>query len=137
MNGVAVGKMKKGKGVNSKNKIQHFTDLDVWQNAHELVLEVYKITKTFPEEERFGLSSQMRRAAVSVTSNISEGFGRRNKKEKAHFYSMAQSSLGELQNQMLIARDVDYISGRQTQEWLDKSSVVHKQLTVLIRSVLL
>lgn len=75
-------------------KIKSFTDLTVWQKGHEMVLEVYKITRKFPPEEQFGLSSQLRRASVSFTSNIAEGFSRSSYKEKSQFYSMA---LGRLQ----------------------------------------
>ena len=91
------------------NKITHFTDLHTWQQAHKLVLEIYRITKKFPKDERFGLISQMTRAAVSITSNIAEGFGRVSNKEKTHFYSFSRGSLLELESQLLIARDLKYI----------------------------
>ncbi|MFA6554070.1 MAG: four helix bundle protein [Candidatus Paceibacterota bacterium] len=91
-------------------KIQKFTDLVVWQEGHKLVLMIYKTTRKFPKSEIFGLVSQMQRSAVSVTSNIAEGFGRRAYKERSHFYYIAQGSLTELKNQLLIARDIGYIS---------------------------
>ncbi len=69
-----------------ESKIKEFTDLLVWQEAHTLVLLVYAATRTFPKEELFGLTSQMRRAAVSITSNIAEGFGRHGYREKIHFF---------------------------------------------------
>ena len=94
----------------SKNKIESFTDLQVWQAGHALVVEIYKVTKQFPREESFGLTSQIRRAAVSVTSNIAEGFGRQSYKEKVQFYHMSYGSLVEVENQLLIARDVGYVS---------------------------
>src|SRR3990167_10660108 len=90
-------------------KIVDFTDLLVWQKSHLLVLEIYKITRTFPTFERFGLASQMQRAVVSITSNLAEGFARRSKKEKLQFYYTALSSLSELRNQLLICRDLKYI----------------------------
>jgi len=65
----------------SKSKINNFTDLNAWKESHKLVLEIYRVTKLFPREEIFGITSQMRRAAVSITSNIAEGFGRYNCKE--------------------------------------------------------
>lgn len=94
----------------SRGKIQEFTDLQTWQTGHALVLAVYALTKKFPKEEVFGLVSQMRRAAVSITSNIAEGFGRHGYREKVQFYYLAHGSLTELKNQVLIARDVKYIS---------------------------
>ncbi|OHA15700.1 MAG: hypothetical protein A3H57_04055 [Candidatus Taylorbacteria bacterium RIFCSPLOWO2_02_FULL_43_11] len=91
-------------------KIHDFTDLIVWKEAHRLVLAVYHNSEKFPKEEIFGLTSQMRRAAISVTSNIAEGFGRKNYKDKIHFYFMSLGSLYELQSQLLIAKDLQYIS---------------------------
>ncbi|MBU1326552.1 four helix bundle protein [Patescibacteria group bacterium] len=87
-----------------------FTKLDAWKEGHRLVLMVYKITKQFPKDELFGLISQMRRCVVSITSNIAEGFSRNSWKEKLQFYSTAVGSLTELQNQLIIARDVAYLS---------------------------
>lgn len=91
------------------SSIQTFKDLIVWQTWHQVVLQMYILTKTFPNDELFGLVSQMRRAAVSVTSNIAEGFSRSSSKEKVRFYSIASGSAIELQNQLLISLDVGYI----------------------------
>jgi len=91
-------------------KIYSFTDLKAWKQGHELVLFVYEKTKHFPQSEIFGITNQMRRAAVSITSNIAEGFSRGSNKEKAQFYSIALGSLTELQSQAYIARDVGFIS---------------------------
>ena len=93
-----------------QKKISHFTDLNVWQKAHELVLLIYDLTDHFSQDERFGLTSQMRRSAVSITSNIAEGFGRRTFSDKRHFYDMAVGSIFELQNQLYIVRDRKYVS---------------------------
>ncbi|MEI7621701.1 MAG: four helix bundle protein [Candidatus Moraniibacteriota bacterium] len=90
-------------------KIKSFTDLNAWKLGHLLVLDIYKITKKFPMEERYGLISQMQRAAVSITSNIAEGFSRNTDKDKLQFYCMAHGSLTELQNQLLISRDLKYL----------------------------
>lgn len=92
-----------------EGKIQRFTDLKAWQEAHTLVLQVYKVTKKYPDDEKFGLVSQSRRAVVSISSNIAEGFGRFSAKDKHHFYTMAKTSLAELQNQLVIARDLEYV----------------------------
>lgn len=91
-------------------KIIFFTDLDAWQESHKLVLLIYQVTKNFPREELFGLSAQLRRAAVSVTSNIAEGFGRISIKEKIQFYYTASASLSEVQNQIIISRDIKYLN---------------------------
>lgn len=117
-----------------KKKIQSFTDLDTWQEAHKLVVGIYKVTKTFPKDEQFGLTNQIRRAAVSVTSNIAEGFSRKTATDRTHFYTMSQGSLTELQNQLLIARDVDYLQNDIFSSHANQSVRVHKLLTGLIKT---
>ena len=114
--------------------IRSFSDLDAWQDGHRLVLAVYATTKKFPREELFGLMSQLRRAAVSVTSNIAEGFSRRTAAEKRHLYSIAEGSLIELQNQFLIARDVGYIDSAMFTRLANQSVVVHRLIRGLMRS---
>lgn len=116
-----------------KNKIQFFTDLEVWREAHKFVLLIYKITKNFPKEETFGLVSQMRRAAVSITSNIAEGFSRYSYKEKAQFYSIAHGFLAETQNQLLIARDVKHLDEENFCQLSNQSIIVHKLLNAFIK----
>lgn len=86
-----------------------FKDMLVWQEAYGLAIVIYSITKTFPKEEQYGLTNQLRRSAVSVASNIAEGFGRNSMREKDQFYSIAYGSLIEVENQLLIARGVGYI----------------------------
>ncbi|MBI2475842.1 MAG: four helix bundle protein [Candidatus Taylorbacteria bacterium] len=90
-------------------KIQTFTDLNAWKEAYKLTLMIYEITKRFPKEELFGLVSQMRRCSVSITSNIAEGFSRQSYGEKVQFYSIAQGSVTELQNQLLVAQGVSVL----------------------------
>lgn len=116
-----------------KKKIQSFTDLEVWQEAHKLVLLVYELTKNFPREETFGLISQLRRAAVSITSNIAEGFSRFSYKEKIQFYSMALGSLTESQNQLLIARDIGYLKQDYFDKVAQQSIAVHRLLNAFIK----
>jgi len=89
-------------------KTKSFKDLIVWQKAYRLVLEVYKITKDFPKSETYGLAQQMRRAAVSLPSNIAEGYGRRHKTEYKQFLSIAYGSLLELETQYLLSVDLGY-----------------------------
>src|SRR3989339_2007656 len=90
-------------------KIIFFTDLNAWKEGHKLAVKIYEITKNFPKEELYGITSQMRRCAVSITSNIAEGFSRQTSKEKVQFYSIARGSLTELQNQLIISKDIGYI----------------------------
>lgn len=116
-----------------KLKIESFTDLDAWKYGHRLVLDVYKVTKSFPRDELFGLVSQLRRAAVSITSNIAEGFSRISFKEKLQFYSMALGSLTELQNQLLIARDINYLSKEDFERLAGQTITVSKITNGLIK----
>jgi len=115
---------------------QSFTHLEVWQEGHKLVLGVYRAAKSFPKEELFALVSQMRRAAVSVTSNIAEGFARTSYREKAQFYQIARGSLVELQNQLLISRDIGYLSKKAFSEVSDRSIVTHRLLNAFIKSTI-
>jgi len=84
-------------------------NLEVWKNSVDLVVEIYECTKSFPAEERFGLISQIRRAAVSIPANIAEGAARQSDKEFYHFLSIAQGSASELETELLIARRLNYI----------------------------
>lgn len=92
------------------DKITSFKDLIAWQEGHKLVLYIYKLTTEFPKTETFSLIDQMRRAVVSITSNLAEGFGRNTYKDKLQFYYIAKGSLIEIENQTLIAKDLNYIS---------------------------
>jgi four helix bundle protein len=87
---------------------QRFQDLQVWRKAHVWVLDVYRMTRAFPKEELYGLTSQLRRAAVSVPANIVEGFRRRGKPDKVRFFNMAQGSLDECHYYLILARDLGY-----------------------------
>ena len=89
---------------------RRFEDLVMWQKSHALVLRVYRCTASFPKQETFGLTSQMRKAAVSVPANIAEGFSKRGKIDKARFMNMAQGSLEELRYYFILARDLGYVA---------------------------
>lgn len=117
----------------SKPTIKEFTDLIAWQEGHKLVILVYKVTNDFPTKETYSLIDQIRRAATSVTSNIAEGFGRQTYKEKIQFYYLAQGSLTELKNQLLIARDVNYIQETLFQKCLAQANAAHQLLQGLIK----
>lgn len=126
--------------MNNESRIKHrmpiksFTDLNAWTEGHKLVLMIYNVTKLFPKEEMFGLVSQMKRCAVSITSNIAEGFSRQSYKEKVQFYSMAQGSVTELQNQLLITKDVGFIEKEKFREMALQSIKTHKIINGLIKS---
>lgn len=118
-----------------ENKINSFTDLLVWKEAHKLVVTLYKTLNSFPKHEQYALNDQMRRCAVSVTSNIAEGFSRQGTKDKLRFYFMSKGSLTELQNQLMISRDVGYLSAEKYQEFEVQLVTVGKLLTGLIKSL--
>jgi four helix bundle protein len=116
-----------------KQKIVVFTDLYAWQEGHKLALQIYEITKKFPKEEIFGLTNQMRRCAVSITSNIAEGFSRQSYKEKSQFYSIAQGSVTELQSQLFITRDIKYITEKEYNDIATQITQTHKLISGLIK----
>ncbi len=115
------------------DKIVVFTDLNAWKEAHKLVLMIYKITKKFPVEERYCLVPQLNRAAVSITSNIAEGFGRQGKREKVNFYHISISSLTETQNQIILAKDLGYIDEGEFAKAWEQTVVVQKLIFGLIK----
>lgn len=112
--------------------IKTFKDLMVWQEGHKLVIMVYKLTQKFPKSELFGLVSQMRRAVISITSNIAEGFGRRTYKDRMQFYYMSQGSLTELKNQLLVAKDIGYTNNVEYLEIEKQADQTHRLLQGLI-----
>ncbi len=91
-------------------RLYSFEKLDVWKLARKLTVNIYKISRNFPDDERFGLTSQIRRASVSVTSNIAEGSSRQSGKEQARYTEMSFGSLLEILNQLIVAFDLEYIS---------------------------
>ncbi len=91
-------------------EIISYKDLDVWQQTRLLIKSVYKLTRKFPKDEQFGLTNQARRAAVSVTSNIAEGCGRNHFKDSTQFFFIARASLYELETQLIVAGDLEYIT---------------------------
>lgn len=115
-------------------KIVSFTGLIAWQEAHKLVLQVYKLTRGFPREELFCLVNQIRRAVISISSNIAEGFSRISYPEKTRFYSIAQGSLTELQNQLLAARDLGYLNEDEFKKVAEQTILTHKLINGLIKS---
>lgn len=115
--------------------IKEFYDLDVWKKGHELVLEIYKITKDFPKEEKFGITDQLRRAASSITANIAEGFERYHFNDKIKFYYQARGSVAEVQNFLLLSRDLRYIEIQQCKELNKQADIIRQLINGLIRSI--
>jgi four helix bundle protein len=99
---------------------QKFQDLVVWQKSHQLTLRVYRLTATFPKQELYGLTSQMRRAAVSVPANIAEGFKKRGRPDKARIMNIAQSSLEELRYYFILSRDLQYLAASELSTDVDE-----------------
>ncbi|BDB52436.1 four helix bundle protein [Flavobacterium ammonificans] len=112
-------------------KIFSFEKLIAWQKARELALEIYKITKLFPKDELFGITSQMRRCSVSVASNLAEGSGRNSMKDKARFTEIAYGSALELLNQLILSFDFEYIEEQKYIEIREKIT----EVTVLINGL--
>ena len=113
-------------------KIKSFTDLNAWKENHKLVIGIYRMTKSFPKEETYSLTDQIRRAATSITSTIAEGFGRHSYKERVQFYYLANGSLIELKNQLLIARDVGYLFADDFDKLAQQANIGHQLLQGLI-----
>ena len=110
-------------------------DLRVWQQSIELVTSIYMITKTFPKEEMFGLVSQMRHAAVSVPSNIAEGYARGTDRENLHFLRISSGSMSEVETQLLLSLNLGYLSQESYDELSENLTSVWKQLNALISSI--
>ena len=112
-----------------------YRDLIVWQRAIETCLTVYKVTRTFPREELYGLGDQMRRSGVSVPSNIAEGYGRLSREQYKHFLGIAQASNFELQTQLLIAKELGIGQSAQIASAESTSSEVGKMLTAMLKKL--
>lgn len=97
----------------NKKPAQSFKDLFIWQKSHQFVLDIYKMTETFPKTEIYGLTSQLRRAAVSIAANIAEGFRKRTDKDKARFYNISQGSLEECHYYLILCQDLNYCNTEQ------------------------
>ncbi len=110
-----------------------YRDLDVWKKARSLVKEVYLVTRNFPKDEMYGLMSQMRRCAVSIPSNIAEGYGRQFKKETIQFLHIARGSLFELETQFFIASDLTFIDEEYLEKILPQLDECKKLLNGLIK----
>ncbi|MBU0502207.1 MAG: four helix bundle protein [Candidatus Margulisbacteria bacterium] len=116
-------------------QLRTFKDLKVWQKAYSLVLDIYKATKNFPAEEKFGLISQLRRAAVAIPSNIAEGYGRNSLKQYIQFLYIAYASGAEVETQLMLSKDLEYLKENTFSEIIEKYYEVERMLMALIKSL--
>lgn len=116
-----VGRTKKTVSVVTK-----FEDLDVWRESQSFAVEIYRITRSFPKDELYSMTNQLRRAATSISANIAEGFGRETKKDKLYFYTIAYGSLLEVKNFLYLAQKLDYIDEPSLEKLLNHSVVCQR-----------
>ncbi|MDD7986884.1 four helix bundle protein [Lentisphaera marina] len=116
--------------------ISYFEKLDVLQNARSLNKNIYEVTKNFPKDETYGLTNQIRRASISICSNIAEGSSRHSSKDQAHFTSITYSSAMEVLNQLIIASDLNYITTTQLSELRNQLTHITNQLNNLRKAQL-
>jgi four helix bundle protein len=115
--------------------LRNYKDLTVWQKSYQLCLEIYRLTKGFPKDETYSLTSQIRRAAVSVPSNIAEGHGRKTTPEYIRFLYIAYGSTCELETQVLLSGDLRYIDAGNLKKLHDEIGEVERMLKALIKSL--
>ena len=115
--------------------MKDFRQLKVWEKAHHLTLALYHVTTAFPREEMYGLTSQMRRAASSIPSNIAEGCGREGDAELSRFCTIARSSASELEYQLLLARDLKLIQPNEYEQLAQQTIEIKRMLTVLVQKL--
>lgn len=115
--------------------MQDFHKLKVWEKAHHLALEVYRVTATFPKGETFGLTSQMRRAAVSVPSNVAEGCGRHGQRELTRFLQVAGGSASELEYQLLLSKELGYISEADHRSLKDQVRQIRRMIAAFTETL--
>ena len=115
--------------------LKNYKELMVWQKFYQLCLDIYSVTRKFPKEEIYGLSAQMRRAAVSLPSNIAEGYGRRTTADSVRYPYIAYGSICELETQVLLAKDLDYIHGSELNGLQQALGDVERALKGLIKSL--
>ena len=116
-----------------ENKNKDFRNLEIWQEAHKLALEIYNISKLFPKDEMYGLTSQIRRATVSVALNIAEGYGRYHYLEEINFLFNARGSITEVQSCLLLSKDLKYVKAEIFDKLFDRYSILSKRVNSLIK----
>lgn len=115
-----------------KEKIERFEDMQVWQDAQNLAVSVYSLTKSFPAEEQYALSNQMRRCSSSISANIAEGFGRKSSKDKSQFYRIAYGSLLETKNFIYLAQRLNYIPEATTVNLVNEIESLQRQINAIL-----
>jgi four helix bundle protein len=115
--------------------LKNYKELIVWQKSYQLCIDIYRITKDFPKEEKFGLTSQIRRAVVSIPSNIAEGYGRKTTPEYIRALYVAYGSNCELETQILLSRDLGYITAEDMKRLQEGIGEVERMLKALIKSL--
>lgn len=118
----------------TSEKITHFTQLRTWQKAREFASKTYELTSGFPAEEKFGLSSQIRRSATSIAANIAEGFSRSGAKEKVQFYHVALGSLTETLSHAYIAYDLGFFKEDALKYYVEETEAIHKMINGMIKT---
>ena len=116
-------------------KYTSFTEMPVWQKTHEMVVNVYKLTALFPEDEVYGLTSQIKRSALSVSGNIAEAFGRIHYLDKNKFYLNARGSLEETKNYLIISQDLGYTKKEAFRQLMDNINGINEELNTLIKTL--
>lgn len=116
-------------------KYLSFTDFPVWQKAFNLLLKIYRITKDYPIEEKFGIVSDMRRSANSIVHNIAEGFGRQQFRDKCRFYKFSRGSCHELHSQTLVSKGLDFIDSKTSSELVNDLMQIIEELNTLMKSL--
>jgi four helix bundle protein len=120
--------------------MQHFNKLQVWQRSHKMVLTLYRATRSFPSDERFGLTSQLRRAALSVPTNIAEGSRKATARDNSRFLNIAEGSLGETEYLVMLSRDLNYVPSKSATSLLTEikelSSILHNPRKIIQRDAL-
>ena len=126
----------RGPGVkDSSEMLKNYKELNVWQKSYKLCLHIYKVTKRFPKDEMYGLTSQIRRSAVSIPSNIAEGYGRKTTLEYVRFLYIAYGSVCELETQTMISGDLGYVGKKRLQEIRQEIGDVERMLKAMIKSL--
>jgi four helix bundle protein len=115
--------------------LKNYKELVVWQKSYQLCIETYRITKGFPKEERFGLTSQTRRAAISIPSNIAEGYGRKTTREYVHTLYVAYGSTCELETQVMLSRDLGFMTAEDMKRLQEGIGEIERMLKALIKSL--
>lgn len=113
----------------------YFEKLEVWQNSRKLVIDIYSVTKTFPEEEKFGITNQLRRASASIAANIAEGVSRNSNREKAKFINIAYSTSIEVINFLILSRDLDFMPEEKYTDLRKKTEQITNQLNAFYKSL--